>query len=424
MRRSLADWLSWQQTLHPRAIELGLERVRAVLQRLDCPAPPGRVFTIAGTNGKGTTAHYLGAILNAYGWRTGVYTSPHLVRYNERIRLAGAEATDDELIAAFEAVEHARQDEALTYFEFGTLAALWVFSRAQLDAWVLEVGLGGRLDAVNAIDPDFSLITTVALDHEDWLGHTLEEIAAEKAGILRGGRPGFYGGRNLPAAIRAHAAAIDADLRIAGQHFGYTRDVDTWQWWSGSERRLVDLPVPTLGDDAQLANMSLALAAAAESAPGRFVAAPLHAALGAGPPPGRFQQLFRHGREWLLDVAHNPQAARALAARLARLNSPADHTIVIGIHANKDLENVLVPLAPLARRWIACRAGEGAGLDPAELAARLATAVDGEVTWRETPGDALQLAVAQGQAGDRIIVCGSFEVVGPALEWLQWDPGA
>lgn len=424
MRRSLADWLSWQQTLHPRDIDLGLPRVRAVLQRLDISPPPGRVFSIAGTNGKGTTAHYLAAMLSAFGWRTGVYTSPHLVRYNERVRLSGAAATDDELVDAFEAIDHARQHDPLTYFEFGTLAALWLFSRAHLDAWVLEVGLGGRLDAVNVIDPDFSLITTIALDHQDWLGHTLEEIAAEKAGILRAGRPGFYGAPDVPAVIRAQAADIDADLRLAGEDFGYTRGADAWQWWSSDGLRLADLPLPEPGDDAQFANISLALAAATASAQGPIDASSLRAALYVKPPAGRFQQLARHDRHWLLDVAHNPQAARALAARLAPLGSPADNTIVLGIHANKDLDRVLEPLAPLARRWIACRAGEAAGLDPRELAARLTTAADGEIMWRETPADALQLAVARTQVGDRIVVCGSFEVVGPALEWLEAEPDA
>lgn len=424
MRRSLEDWLTWQQSLHPRAIELGLDRVRAVSERLDLAPPPSRVFTIAGTNGKGTTAHYLAAIMAEYGWRVGMYTSPHLVRYNERVRMGGTLATDEELIASFECVEAARGDTPLTYFEFGTLAALWLFQRAALDAWVLEVGLGGRLDAVNVIDPDFSLITTVARDHEDWLGHSLEDIAAEKAGILRPGRPGYFGGADVPAAIRKHARVIGADLRLAGKDFGHARHGDSWRWWSAGGLRVEQLPLPAPGDEPQLANISLAIAAAAECL--SALAAPdlLTAAVSMPPPPGRCQQLSLHERDWVLDVAHNPQAAAVLTDHLRGQTAPEATTVVIGLHVNKDLQTIVRSLAPLARRWIACRAGEQAGFEPAELAARLAPLVTGRVVWRDRPADALQLALELSDPGERILVCGSFEVVGPALEWLNRAPGS
>lgn len=422
MRRSLAEWLTWQQSLHPRDIELGLSRVRTVFQRLELAPPSGRVFTIAGTNGKGTTAHYLGALLAAASWRAGVYTSPHLVRYNERIQVAGACVADADLVAAFERVDEARQGTSLTYFEFGTLAAFCVFDACALDAWILEVGLGGRLDAVNVVDADFSLITTIALDHEDWLGHSLDDIAREKAGILRPGRPGFVGA-DLPPAIQEQAANIGAELRVAGEDFGHARGSQGWDWWSASGLRFADLPLPDPGHESQLANISLAMAAVAHCEPDLLHHDTLRAALTGAPPPGRCQRLRRKDREWVLDVAHNPQAAASLAASLAGQKAPAATTIVIGMHANKDVDGLAAALRPLASHWIACRAGEGAGLDPAALAGRLGQLVDGEVDWRDRPADALQLALDRSQSQDRILVCGSFEVVGPAMQWLGWMPG-
>ena len=211
-RETLSDWLTWQESVNPAEIELGLERIRCVARHLPIKAPEGRVFTVAGTNGKGSTAAALQALLSAAGCRGGLYTSPHLVRYNERVQIAGVEATDAELIAAFECIEAVRGTAPLTFFEFGTLAAFTLFSEAHCDAWVLEIGLGGRLDAVNLIDPDVSLITTVDLDHEAWLGDTIEAIAREKAGIMRADTPAFYGDEAVPHSVVEHAAECGALL--------------------------------------------------------------------------------------------------------------------------------------------------------------------------------------------------------------------
>ena len=217
--KSLAEWLAWQETLSPVEIDLGLERVQIVAARMPLQVPVGRVFVVAGTNGKGTCSTVLATVLNAAGFRTGLYTSPHLHRYNERVAVDGHCATDQELVAAFEAIEAVRGDVPLTYFEFGTLAALFVFSTRQCSAWVLEVGLGGRLDAVNAVTADFSVITTVDLDHQQWLGDTIEQIAAEKAGIMRSQKPAFYGDIPVPLAVSNHAAEIGAPLACLGQDF-------------------------------------------------------------------------------------------------------------------------------------------------------------------------------------------------------------
>src|SRR5207253_3821228 len=217
---SLAAWLAYLETLHPKAISLGLERVRTVHDRLAL-APACPVVTVTGTNGKGSTSAFLERMLSAGGYRVGLYTSPHLLRYNERVRIAGAEATDAELTAAFAAIEAVRQDIPLTYFEFGTLAALWLFARVQTDALVLEVGLGGRLDAVNIVDADVAVVTTIAIDHTDYLGLTREDIGREKAGIFRSGRVAVCADADPPTALVDHARAIGAVLLRIGVDFGF-----------------------------------------------------------------------------------------------------------------------------------------------------------------------------------------------------------
>jgi dihydrofolate synthase/folylpolyglutamate synthase len=413
---SLDDWLRRQGALHPNAIELGLDRVRAVAERLRLARPPHGVFTVAGTNGKGSTVGLLAALLTTHGYRTAVYTSPHLVRYNERVRVAGVDATDAELIAAFEAVEAAREDVPLTYFEFGTLAALVHFVAAAADAWVLEVGLGGRLDAVNLIDPDVSLVTTVDLDHQDWLGDTIEAIAAEKAGIFRPGRPALYGDAPVPASLAAHAQAIAAPLRCLGQDFGFRRHASGWDWWGGVTR-LDGLSLPAPGDDAQLRNATLALAAAQSVDATLLARAAVEAALQAPRPPGRFQVL-PGDCEWVLDVAHNPQAARILATRLAALPARPT-TIVAGLLRDKDLDGVIGALDPLASRWIACGAGEAEReRSSADLAAALRHLTGRPVLDGGTVAQAMALAREEASPHGRVLVCGSFHVVGPALDWL------
>ncbi|MGI9329241.1 MAG: bifunctional folylpolyglutamate synthase/dihydrofolate synthase [Gammaproteobacteria bacterium] len=417
MSRSLTAWLEYQESLHPREIELGLDRSRLVAERLNLRPPAGRVFTVAGTNGKGSTAHYLNSLMTGRGWRAGLYTSPHLRLYNERIRVAGQAVSDEALVAAFEAVDNARAEVPLTYFEFGTLAALWLFTEENLDAWVLEVGLGGRLDAVNLIDADFSLITTVDFDHRDWLGDTIEAIAAEKAGILRPHRPAFYGDQPLPAAVRNRADAIAADLRVAGQDFGHVRSDDHWGWWTDGFDQ-ANLPMPSPGDDVQLANLSLALAAAGACDRDLLASGNISSLVSRFEVSGRFQRCSREGQEWIFDVAHNPQAAGVLAQRVRELPPVAVTTLVLGLHASKDLNGFLAPFDGLIQRWICCRAGQMAGWDPGGLATRLEVMGKLEVFYEESPAAAVALAAGGTPRSERVIVCGSFEVVGPAMAAL------
>ena len=417
MPRSLSDWLDWQQTLHPASIDLDLARVASLAKRLGLPAAAPPVLTVAGTNGKGSTVKLLAQLLRANGLRTGVYTSPHLRRYNERVRIAGRDADDAALIRAFEAVEQARAGDPLTYFEFGTLAALWLFAEASLDAWVLEVGLGGRLDAVNCIDPDVSVITTVGLDHQAWLGDSIEAIAAEKAGIMRPGRPALYGDEPVPAAVFETARRLGAQLAVAGVDYHADRTGDRW-CWRGREVTLDNLALPAPGDDAQLRNASLALAALERLDATLLSPAAVATALAAPPPEGRFQRLA--GRpEWLLDVAHNPQAAAVLAARCRTLAGVSQTSIVLGMLEDKSVAGVAEALASLApARWITCTGTGSRALKAAALADRLRESGLSNVHAGGHVAEALELAVRSTPANGRIVVCGSFTVVGPALDWL------
>ncbi|HET9033457.1 MAG TPA: Mur ligase family protein, partial [Dokdonella sp.] len=257
--RTLDQWLSWQLRLHPREVELGLERVRAVWQRLGAPAPAKTVITVGGTNGKGSTVAFLDAILLAGGHRVGAFTSPHLLRYNERVRVQGDDVADHALIAAFERIEKARGDIALTYFEFGTLAALLIFSDSALDVAILEVGLGGRLDAVNIIDADAAIVTTVDLDHQDWLGNDREVIAAEKAGIFRSGKIAVIGEIAPPRTLIDAANALDTRLLAAGRDFHVETSANAWRWTISGEA--LELPHPLLDGSIQHANAAAAIAA-------------------------------------------------------------------------------------------------------------------------------------------------------------------
>jgi dihydrofolate synthase/folylpolyglutamate synthase len=414
--RTLDQWLRWQESLHPQWIDLKLDRVREVAERLGVGRPPGPVFTVAGTNGKGSTVALLEAFLRSAGLRTGTYTSPHLVRYNERVAVDGAPATDEELIAAFERIEAARREVALTFFEFGTLAAFLVFAARGCEAWVLEVGMGGRLDAVNLIDPDYSLITTVALDHQEFLGNDIETIAAEKAGILRRGRPGFFGDWPVPAAVRRVAGETGAQLRVLGEHFDFTPAQPHWSW-RGERIALDGLAYPPAATAAQLRNASQVLAAI-EQHDDRWLAdaARLEAILGVRP-PGRFQRIQAE-HEWILDVAHNPQAAATLREQLATLPPAADTTVVVGMLADKSLEGFVSELQNCGDRWVSCTIEDRRARSPGGQAAELRALVSGEVIEGGLPGDALAVARAATRPGGRIVVCGSFRLVGPALHAL------
>jgi len=418
--RSLADWLSYIQAQHPSAIELGLERVRAVAEAMGLDKPARQVVTVGGTNGKGSTVAFLEAMARAGGWKVGAYTSPHLRRYNERVRIDGVEADDAALVEGFEAVEAARGHTPLTYFEYGTLAALWLFQRAGLDLAVLEVGLGGRLDAVNVIDPDVAVITTVDIDHTDWLGADREAIGKEKAGIARPWTPLVLGEVTAPSSVLGHAYAIGAAVIQLGNDFFHEAAEDgQWRWREvGTELLLPALP---LDAPAQRANAATAIAAL-RALPEELPASAFAAGIAQARVPGRLQRLERAGIEIRLDVGHNPQAARELAAFLDR--HPARTLAVYAALSDKDAAGVATALAGRVARWFLAglEPGTPRGQDADALAARLAgtPAAAGE-RFAGIAG-ALHAALEAAAPGERVLVFGSFHTVAEALAVL--DSGA
>jgi dihydrofolate synthase/folylpolyglutamate synthase len=417
---TLGEWLRWQETLHPSSIDLGLDRIWHTLQRLQWQRPACPVITVGGTNGKGSTVALTARILGAAGYRVGTFTSPHLLRYNERIAIDGREISDESLVAAFERIDAARGPDTLTFFEFNTLAALVVFETAGVDAIVLEVGMGGRLDAVNVVDADVAIVTSIALDHCDWLGHDVETIGREKAGIFRGGRPAIFGSREMPQSIAQHAAEVGADLLRLGVDFDWQRHDRTWSW-RGRQRTHEGLPPPALNGESQFDNASAVLCALdCLSSRLPLDRAAIERGLHSVRLPGRFQVISRPGSpaEWIVDVAHNPAAARTLAKQLAARSSRGRTIAVCGILADKDIEGVAAELRDSFDAWVVVGL-EGARAVPADTLAQRLAATGAKV--EAVAADVLagcSTAEALARPGDRIVVFGSFLTAGPALEFL------
>ena len=415
-RKTLAEWLSWQLLLHPREIELGLDRVRTVWQRLGAPSPAKWVITVGGTNGKGSTVAFLEAILLAGDHRVGAFTSPHLLDYNERVRVQGEDATNDALIGAFERIEKVRGDIPLTYFEFGTLAALLIFAESELDVAILEVGLGGRLDAVNIIDADAAIVTTVDLDHQDWLGSDREAIAREKAGIFRQGRPAILGESEPPITLVDEARRIGARIFAAGRNFHVEITNIGWRWRAGPH--LLELPHPNLDAPCQLANAAAAITALF-ALRGSIDWNPQAIAQGVASASALARmQRFAGPPELIVDVAHNPQAARVLAEWLVSHPSRGRTIAVFGALADKDVEGIVEAVQAEIDEWqLAGLDGENPrGLQSSMLAKRVRSRLDAcIVTLHGSVTDALDAALTLAQPADRIIAFGSFFVAAPAL---------
>ncbi len=413
----LNDWLAWLETLSPAEIDLGLERVLEVLDRLH-PARPGRVIHVAGTNGKGSSVAMLEALFLELEERVGTYTSPHVNRYNERIRIDGEPVGDEEIIAAFGRVEAARHGLPLTYFEFGTLAAILIFEASQADTVILEVGMGGRLDAVNAIEPDGGIITNVSLDHCSWLGEDIESIAAEKAGILRSGKPFVFGAVEAPDSILASAEDLGVDLCLFGRDFDYSPESDDTWGWSGSRLKLTNLVMPALAGNFQLQNAAAVLAL--------VEALQLDALLDRELINGAFErlelagrcQMIQTDRRWLLDVAHNAAAANVLGNYMSGLGKSGRTVTIIGMLRDKDLPGIVSPLLECVDTWFAVTADAARALPARVLAAEIANISNKPCLAAVSLPDAMQLARDQTTSDDLILVTGSFYVVGPALEWL------
>ena len=405
--KTLAEWLAYIERQHPQAIALGLDRVQAVAEkmqiRLQCP-----VVTVGGTNGKGSTCAMLESILRAGGYRTGLYTSPHLVRYNERVRVGGVELDDRQLCEGFEAVEAARSGTPLTYFEFGTLSALWIFSRKNVEAAVLEVGLGGRLDAVNVVDADCAVLTSVDIDHVDYLGPDRESIGREKAGIFRAGRPAVVGDPHPPRSV----LEAPGNKLLLGRDYGFTSQQGQWAFW-GPQGKRSGLAHPALRGEIQLRNASTALCAL-DTLPLAIAMQDVRRGLAEVEMPARFQVL--PGRpQVILDVAHNVEAAKTLAENLFASGYSKETIAVCGMLRDKDIAGVLRTLAPRITRWHLASTPGPRGTSAEELAKHVA----GVAEKFPSPVEAFKAAQARAEEGDKIVVFGSFLTVGEVMAWLK-----
>jgi dihydrofolate synthase/folylpolyglutamate synthase len=411
---SLQDWLEHIERVHPRAIEMGLERVARVRDALGL-APAFPIFTVGGTNGKGSACAMLEAILHEAGYKVGSYTSPHIVRYNERVKIARNEASDEALVAALATVDAARGDTPLTYFEFSTLAAMWLFGCERVEAAILEVGLGGRLDAVNAFDADCALLMSVDLDHMDYLGDTREAIGFEKAGIFRAGKPAVCADPQPPSTVIEHASSVGAQLLLSGRDFGYTSELRQWRY-SGPRFERHGLPHPALRGALQIGNAAAVLAALdalRDQLP--VSAADIRTGLLTAENPARFQVLPGVPAV-ILDVAHNPAAARALAQNLAGMKSGGRTYAVFAMLKDKDIAGVIGAVASRIDEWLIApsEGPRAAGVDTLKAELTRAGVFESVSAYDDVAAAYSQACERAGQ-NDRIVVFGSFYTVAAVM---------
>ncbi len=423
MTRTLNDWLDYQLLIHPKSIDMGLDRISEVAKRLGIEKPAQRVITVAGTNGKGSTVAFVEAIALAAGWEVGAYTSPHILDYNERVRINGVNAPDDKFVVAFERIETARtQDPAipLTYFEFGTLASILIFAEQDLDLVILEVGLGGRLDATQIIEPDVAVITTVDLDHQDYLGVDRETIGLEKAGILRAWKPVIFGEKDPPSSALRRAYELGATAIRGHSDYLIDRMENTWRWREPGYE--IELPMPTLDAPVQIENAAAAIAALRALSDDiddtAIIEGMRHAKI-----PGRLQKISEQP-DIVLDVAHNPQAALQLSLWLS--GNPKNTYAVFAALADKEIETIISLLKPQIRHWFL------AGIDDAgsrnltakELESRVKPLIaEPALSCHANVGEALQAARQQAKPDERVLVFGSFHTVAAAIRALKTGPG-
>lgn len=413
---SLKEWLSVIEAAHPTEIDLGLERVAKVADRLNLDFYRSKVITVAGTNGKGSTCAMLDSIIRASNATSGVYSSPHFLEYNERIKINGLDVSDEVIVDAFCRIDQAREDLSLTYFEYGTLAALIIFSDLKLDYVILEVGLGGRLDAVNIVDPDISVITSIALDHIDWLGDDIESIAREKAGIFRPNKPAVCAMSPVARSIVQHSAELNAPLYLFDQDYRLDDAQTVWNWagvdLKGEHIAYFDLPVPPL----PLINAATVLQVLTLIAPEISIEA-ITSGLDSVRLTGRMQREKIGETDCLLDVAHNPQAAAYLTDRLLQQPKPSKRTLVLGILNDKDRQGVIDSLRPITDDWFLVSL-KGPRASQAD---ELLTLVGSDNPHRcfESVSEALDHLSNTTSESEQVLICGSFLTVTEALSWLK-----
>ena len=411
------QWLAYLEAIHPTEIDLGLDRVLVVLRRLFRRKPQARIITVAGTNGKGSAVATVEALLRVAGRRTGAYTSPHLQRYNERVRLNGEDISDDALVKAFEAVEAARGNVSLTYFEFGTLAAFVAFANAGLEDWVLEVGLGGRLDAVNVLDADFAILTSVDIDHVAFLGDNREVIGFEKAGVLRPGIPAVYADSEPPRSVLQQASAQKVRMALFGQDYQLKPEPATASGFASVVLNYQNQPIRLPAGPLPVKSVAAAVIAVRQLEPDLSVAV-FERVLSGISVPGRFERLGS-SPDIFLDVGHNPHAAGWLAGQLANLKSPGRRVhAVYGALADKDVEGVGKAMAGVVDAWYLAGLKVPRGLAAHELQARLADAGIGHAPAFESVAEALGSALSAAALNDLVVVFGSFYTVAEGREIL------
>ena len=412
---SLQGWLTWQESLHPLTIDLGLERAAQVFRALNPDGVKPPTITVAGTNGKGSCIAYLEAIYRAQGYRVGAYTSPHILKYNERIKIDGKPVSDELICEAFSRIESVRGDISLSYFEFGTLAALDIFRRSNLDIQLLEVGLGGRLDAVNIVNPDVALITSICIDHVDWLGETREAIGREKAGIFRAVTPAIVGDPEPPASLMQVAADKQARLYCLGKDFGYKKQASGWDWFAG-DRQLNRLPEPGLKGEHQFRNASSVILAIAEMAETLPVSeASIRQGLENVQLAGRFQ-LINDEIPVLLDVGHNPQAVRTLVDYVTEAFPGRRIHAVFSMMKDKDIAGVIEIMHPVVFDWFfAPLANPRAAMEPLMREIFAQSSASNVFFGFNGFSDAFAAAKNRSQESDLLLVFGSFFLVSDCL---------
>jgi dihydrofolate synthase/folylpolyglutamate synthase len=430
VKKTLEEWLALQESVHPKTIDLGLARVSSVARALHIDKPACPVITVGGTNGKGSTVTHIEAFLRAGGVTTGMFTSPHFIRYNERICVNAEQVSDVELVSAFERIERARGNTTLTFFEFNALAALLIFADRGVQSMVLEVGLGGRLDAANLVDADVGVVCSIGFDHRDWLGDTLELIGAEKAGIFRSGHPAVLGTSEMPRSVFATIETLGAQPIVAGKDFSWQVQGKQWEY-RGLRHTLRGLPPSALAGAIQYRNASTALAAVEALDPPRLGTGftlderSASRALGVVRLAGRFQVVPGSAGsgpgEWILDIAHNEPAAKVFAEHVKQRPLPSVRgrsVAVVGILGDKDAPEIVGALQPLVDHWFLCSLPGPRGGSASQLAQRLALSSD-KVTLADSVAQGCEGARAATSAADRVLVFGSVYTVGPALQWLK-----
>ncbi|NOS87024.1 MAG: bifunctional tetrahydrofolate synthase/dihydrofolate synthase [Methylococcaceae bacterium] len=416
---TLRAWLDWQESLHPLAIDLGLERVARVYHALNPKRSKPTTITVAGTNGKGSCIAYLEAIYRAEGYRVGAYSSPHILKYNERIKIDGTPVSDECICATFARIENVRGDTSLSYFEFGTLTALDIFRRADVDIQLLEVGLGGRLDAVNIVDPDIALISSIGIDHVDWLGATREAIGREKAGIFRATTPAIIGDLQPPASVVQTAHDKNATLYCINQDFGYNKQADGWEWWAG-KHSISNLPEPSLKGEHQYRNASAAILAVKLLEPSLPVAdSSIRNGLKNTQLLGRFQ-LISDKIPLLLDVGHNPEAVKTLVDYLAAHFPDKKIHAIFSMMKDKDISTVLQLMNPVVYDWFFAPLG-----NPRAATETMMQKLFAECGIRRSHfgfsgfKSAYEAATSQAQSDDLLLVFGSFFLVSDCLNEFE-----